>query len=240
MYKIINHDDTIPEKQLENYVEDTDKAWKKRNDRRKEAEEELRNWKPLQPTKLELEPELAAEEVKPTGIKSKIRSILKIKKKARVLQPFPPIPAAFLFLLSTAPPYARNGYLDKQRMFAMIFNEGLYELEEEDSPTTAESSENGKDEKSLSMFNGAEGDKENIPTKLDDDVNSDEDAVHLKALEGLKITSELPSLENIIPEKDKVKAFEGNGADAVKLDKNEIIYDRENISYHDKSELNLR
>lgn len=234
IYKIINHDDTIPEKQLETYVDDTDKAWKKRNDKRKEAEEELRNWKPPQPAK----PEPIPEVVKPTGIKSKIKMILKIKKKAKTV---PTFLAPYTTLQSFIPPKPKNGYRGNKEMFHHNFNEGAYETEEEDSPATAEGDKDGEEEKDLPTVNSAaEGVEENLPIKADNGVISDEEVVNEKAVDELKATFELPSLEKNISEEDKDKASKVNGTDTVKLDKNEIIYDRENVSFHDKSKLNIR
>lgn len=232
IYKIINHDDTIPEKQLEHYVDDTDKAWKRRNDKRKEAEEELRNWTPPQPIK----PEPVPEAVKPTGLKGKIKSILKIKKKAKAAQPSP---ASYISPQSAVPPKPKNGYRDNNELFSGSFREGAYEEEDEENlPATVEGDTDGEGEKDLPAINDSkEDEKENLPLRADIDVISSEEVHNEKAVEDLEITSELPSLEKDVPEDGKAKALEENDTDKVKLDKNEIVYDKENVSYHDKRDI---
>lgn len=225
VYRFINHDDTISEKNLEYFVEDTERAWKRRNDARKEAEEELRNWKPPQP----VEPVVP---LKATGIKGKIiRSFLKIKRKSKT--DITPYDDEFYNLINK-PPEPKNGYRNKKHLlsgtFKGGFNEGDYDI-------TAEDKTNGEKEKAkLSMNDTTTDTKDNSTSKADNLEIGDEKAANEKSFVGIETTPGLPSIEKTIPEEVKTKALEESHSDPVKIDKNEIFYDKKNISYHDKSE----
>lgn len=237
--RVINHDDTIPETKLENYVEDTDKAWKKRNDKRKEAEEELRNWKPPQPVKQESIIPVAAI-AKPTGLKSKIKSILSRKNKVKNVRSTP-IPASYSYYNSIfndplVPPIPKNGYLDKKYLLIGNFREGKFNAEEEDLSTTTETGTDGEEEKvATKIKKSAIGDEEKLPAEINDNTISDQEVLNEKAVDAIDVTSELPSLKKTIVKESEAIGSEKNDTEAIKVDKNDIIYDKENISYHDKS-----
>lgn len=133
MKRIINHDDTISEDRLEEYVKETDLAWKNRNEKRIEAEIERKAYVPP-PLPLDDEPEVTFASVvatesseKKSGFRGRIKSLLSKKTKKKSIPK--PLFASYVPPVSPAvPPLPSNGYRSLEYMFASYnYNNGDYE-----------------------------------------------------------------------------------------------------------------
>ncbi len=143
---VVNHDDTIPEKQLKKYVDQTDVAWKARNKRRVEAEKEVAEKKivskekenaakkereSLLSTKIDSSTSnVKAFTVKP-GFKSRIKSLLSRNKpdKKNKAKPWPVVISSIPISCESIVP--TNGYRPIKELLNGEYKNGRYGLEED-------------------------------------------------------------------------------------------------------------
>ncbi|GAA5796751.1 hypothetical protein HPULCUR_002126 [Helicostylum pulchrum] len=107
---IINHDDTIPEKELKNYVKKTDMAWHARNEKRKMA-----NSTYVTPVTPVAKP-VVTEEKRKSSIKKKLKLILSTSRSKTDISP------ENIHNKSTR----KNKYVDEKSLFGDRYTVGTY------------------------------------------------------------------------------------------------------------------
>ncbi|GAA5815491.1 hypothetical protein MFLAVUS_009003 [Mucor flavus] len=108
--KIINHDDTIPEKELENYVKKTDMAWQARNEKR-----EMASSTHISPVAPVVKP-VVTEEKRESSFKIKLKLILSASKSKTDISP------ENIHNQSTR----KNKYVDEKSLFGDKYTVGTY------------------------------------------------------------------------------------------------------------------
>lgn len=108
--KIINHDDTIPEKELENYVKKTDMAWQARNEKRVMASSTY-----ISPVAPVAKP-VVTEEKRESSLKIKLKLILSTSRSKSDISP------ENIHNLSTH----KNKYVDEKSLFGDKYTVGTY------------------------------------------------------------------------------------------------------------------
>lgn len=184
-YRLINHDDTIPEEKLKEYVEKTDLAWKQRNTRRLIS---TLPTLPKSPIPSILEPETVK---KKPSIKKKVKSFLSLRKNMSIPVQPPPLPFVHIGTRRQLPIAAtKDIFIDEKTLFGLSYVQGTYRKSPQYKPNRTESSV--------------------IQKNIDDE--QDEDKVKKEDLQD-------KSCDN------------GN---------EELVYEKEKISFHDRSEIIIR
>jgi hypothetical protein len=161
--KLVNHDDTIPEAKLDMYVKDTDLAWKKRNEKRREAMAPAPSSILSSPSQTEkpkttefLRPVIITDK-KFSGIKGRLLKSFFSSSSSKSSNTTQKASAAPSNLIGTSP---KNGYQNATNIFQGFYVEGSYKS----SPPykVAFESSNEEDEKIVRTVGETGYDKEKV------------------------------------------------------------------------------
>lgn len=237
---IVNHDDRIPEAKLEKYVVDTETAWKARNKKRVEAEKKAKedqNKPSPPPEKIEMASiatEVQAAVSKKPSLKNRVKSFLSRKKrenKATVA------PALVITLAEEKKKYSRldvlfyaKPYCPIERMFPSDqYNPGEYGKKVIANDKDIDSDDRNK----LLPLDDQKKDTEGLEEEDKNDADNEEDekkkANYEKNIKFSEEEMEKPDHER------KLKTLKEKIAEK-QLD-DSVFYDKEKISFHDKSKI---
>ncbi|CAO3615681.1 unnamed protein product [Mucor hiemalis] len=136
--KLINHDENIPETELEAFVVKTDQAWKKRNRNRRVAVEEVRNRLSASDMKVPDFDEkssyfMSEKPIKKAGFTDRVKTIFSSSKKSNdKVEPLPtksqtlPVKSQPPKKLTIKNEASSDGYLPEHKLFKDKFFEGNY------------------------------------------------------------------------------------------------------------------
>lgn len=164
--KMVNHDDTIPEAQLEKFVKDTNSAWKKRSQRQREA-----ITPPAPPVYVKEEPPAAKPEVPITPIEAKRKSSSKFRmfksffsssnknSSSNIQQKASVLSTSRALIPSLLP---KSGYQTERALFKYQYSEGSYKSTPPYNAVFEETRSDEENEGAASDLDEVGYDKENI------------------------------------------------------------------------------
>lgn len=136
--KLINHDDNIPETELEAFVVKTDQAWKARNKNRRVAVEEVRSRSSTSDIIIpdfdeQSSYSMSEKPIKKAGFTDRVKTIFSSSKKSSdKVEPLPtksqtlPVKSQPPKKLTTKNEASSDGYLPEHKLFKDKFFEGNY------------------------------------------------------------------------------------------------------------------